>query len=217
MDAPGLVRLAAARVVALYLLSLLATAGADLAWRPPDLLRLAAHALTLGFAVGLGSLLPDALSAVGAAGLRTRARLLAFLFLPLPGLVALAAAVATPRLAAPAASALAFLQVAVLLFAEALAIEILALWGAFVLTLLAALAGGLPALVGLTGFLALAAAFFGLDHVLRRLAVGHAFRPRGPSCWRTPCGLSGPLLPSAPRRSLLPARARPSATAGRSP
>jgi hypothetical protein len=158
-------------MVALYFLSLLATAGADLAWRPPDVLRLAGHAVTLGLAVGLGSLLPDALSAVGAAGLRRRTRWLAFLFLPLPGLLALAVAVAAPRLAAQAASALAVLQVAVLLFAEALAIEVVALWGALVLTLLAALAGGLPALVGLTGFLALAAVFLGLDHVSRRLAA----------------------------------------------
>lgn len=171
MAAPGLVRLAVARMVALYLLSLLATAGADLAWRPPDVLRLAAHAVTLGLAVGLGSLLPDALSAVGAAGLRARGRWLAFLFLPLPGLLALAVAVAAPRLAAQAGSALALLQVAVLLFGEALAIEILALWGALVLTLLAALAGRLPALVGLTGFLVLAAVFFSLDHVSRRLAA----------------------------------------------
>jgi len=171
MEAPGLARLAAARTVTLYLLSFLAAAGADLAWRPPDLLRLAAHAATLGLAVGLGSLLPDALSAVGAAGLRARARLLAFLFLPLPALLALAVAVAAPHRAAEAASALALLQVAVLLFAEALALEVLALWGAFVLTLLAALAGGLPALVGLTAFLVLVAAFFSLDHVLRRLAA----------------------------------------------
>jgi hypothetical protein len=61
--------------------------------------------------------------------------------------------------------------VAVLLAAEALVVELLALWGALVLALLAALRGGLPALVGLTGFVALAAAFFGLDHVLRRLSA----------------------------------------------
>ena len=171
MEAAGLARLAAARTVSLYLLSLLAAAGADLAWRPPNLPRLAALAVALGLAVGLGSLVPDALSAVGAAGLRARARLLALLFLPLPALLALAMAVAAPDLAAQAASALALLQVAVLLCAEALALEVLALWGAFVLTLLAAPAGGLPALVGLTGFLALAGAFFGLDHVTRRLVA----------------------------------------------
>jgi hypothetical protein len=171
MESRGLVRLAAARVVALYLLSLLAVASADLAWRSPSLLRLAGHAAALGLAAGLGSLLPDALSAVGAGGLRLRARLLAFLFLPLPGLLAFTVALAAPRLAEQAVAALSLLQVAVLLFGEALGIEPLALWGALVLTLLAAVAGGLPAAAGLTGFLVLAAAFFSLDHVVRRLAA----------------------------------------------
>ncbi len=171
MDPLGVTRLAAARLVALYLLSLLAAAGADLAWRPPSLPRLAAHAAGLGLAVGLGSLVPDALSATGTAALRARARLVALLFFPLPGLLALAVAVATPRLAGQAAAALALLQVAVLVVAEALALEVLVLWGALALTLIAALAGGLPALVGLTGSLVLAALFFSLDHVLRRLAA----------------------------------------------
>ena len=171
MDARGVTRVVAARMAALYLLSLLAAAGADLAWRPPSIRRLAAHAVGLGFAVGLGSLLPDALSGTASASLRARIRLAALVFLPLPGLVALAVAVAAPRLAGEAASALALLQVAVLLLADALALELLVLWGALVLTLLAALAGGLPAVVGLTGFLVLAAAFFALDHVLRRLAA----------------------------------------------
>jgi hypothetical protein len=171
MDAHGVARLAAARLAALYLLSLLAAASADLAWHPPGVRRLAAHAAGLGLAVGLGSLLPDAFSAVGAASLRVRARLASFLLVPLPGLVALAVAVAAPRLAGQAASALALLQLALLLVAEALGVEVLALWGAFVLTLLAALAGGLPSLVGLTGFLVLAAVFFALDHVLRRLGA----------------------------------------------
>src|SRR5512139_2706809 len=179
MDAPGSARLAAARMAALYLLSLLAVAGADLAWRPPDVLRLAAYAAMLGLAVGIGGLLPDALSAVGAAAFRARARLLAFLFLPLPGLLALAVAVAAPPLTPQAASALGLLQVAVLAVGEALALEVLALWGALVLTLLAALAGGLPALVGLTGFLTLLAVFFGLDHALRRSAAWPGVRPSG--------------------------------------
>ena len=170
MDA-RVARLAAARLLALYLLSLLAAAGADLAWHAPSVRRLAAHAVALGLAVALGSLLPDALSATGAASLRVRARLVALLTLPLPGLLALAVAVAAPRLAGQAASALALLQVAVLLVAEALALEVLALWGALVLTLLAALAGGLPALVGLTGLLVLTAVFLALDNVLRRLAA----------------------------------------------
>ena len=170
MDA-GIARLAAARIVALYLLSLLAAAGADLAWRPPDVVRLAAHALTLGLAAGLGSWLPDSLSALGAARARARARQLALLFLPLPGLLSLAVVAAAPQLAPRAVSALVFLQAAVLLLGEALGIDTLALWGALVLTLLAALAGGVPALVGLTGFLGLTAAFLSLDYAARRLAA----------------------------------------------
>ena len=169
MSDPGLSRLLTARLVALYLLSLLAVAGADLAWRPPSLLRLAGQAVGLGVALVLGGLLADALSAVGAAGARRRARLLAFLFVPPPTLFALAAALAAPRLAPEAVSALTLLQGAVLLLGEALGLELLALWGAFVLSLVAAAAGGLPAAAGLPGFLALAGAFLALDHVPRRL------------------------------------------------
>jgi hypothetical protein len=213
MEAGGLARLAAARTVALYLLSLLAAAGADLAWRSPDPRRLAAHAAGLGIAVGLGTLLPDALSAVGAAALRARARLLAFLFLPLPALLALAVAVAVPQRAPDAATVLALLQVAVVLVAEALALEVLALWGAFVLTLLAALAGGLPAFVGLTGYLALAGIFLGLDHVPRRLAAwpgvpAPALRlvlrdaARAVAVPVVLLGLALLLLPAAPRAAL---------------
>lgn len=220
MEARGLARLAAARTVALYLLSLLAAAGADLAWRAPDLLRLAAHAAALGLAVGLGTLLPDALSAVGAASLRARARFLAFLFLPLPTLLALAVAVAVPQRTAEAASALALLQVAVLLVAEALALEVLALWGAFGLTLLAALAGGLPALVGLTGFLALAGFFLGLDHVPRRLAAWPGAPAPAPSLVLRDAGravaipvvllvLALLVLPASPRAALGDASSAP--------
>jgi len=202
MDTRGVTRLAAARLAALYLLSLLAAAGADLAGHPPGVRRLASHAVGLGLAAALGSLLPDALSAVGAASLRVRARLAALLFLPLPGLVALAVAVAAPRLAGQAASALALLQTAVLVVAEALGVEVLVLWGAFVLTLLAALAGGLPALAGLTGFLVLAAVFFALDHVLRRVGAWRARgRRRCASWWRTPSSPWPRPPPCSPRRS----------------
>jgi hypothetical protein len=169
MGGPALARLVAARLVALHLLSFLAAAGADLAWRPPDLWRLTGYSIALGLALCLGSLLPQALSALGAAALRRRARLLAFLFLPLPGLLALAVALAEPRLAPSAAHALTLLQVVVLLLADVLGVEVLALWGGLVLSLVAAGAGGLPAVVGLGGFLVLAAIFLSLDHVVRRL------------------------------------------------
>jgi hypothetical protein len=171
MRTSGLERLNAARTVCLYLLSLLAAGGADLARRAPDPGRLAAHAAALGLAAGLGALLPDALSAVGAAGLRARARLAAFLFLPLPGLLALGAALASPPLAAQAVSALAFLQVLVVLLGEVLGVELLALGGALLLTILAAAGGGLPAAAGLCGFLVLAGVFFSLDHAVKRLSA----------------------------------------------
>jgi hypothetical protein len=211
VDAPGFARLATARLVALYLLSLLATAGAQLAWGSPGPARLAAHAVALGLAVALGRLLPDALSVVGTAAVRTRARLLAFFFLPPPGLLALAVALFEPRLAEPAVSALAALQVAVLLFGEALGIELLAVWGALLLTILAAVAGGWPAAVGLGGFLLLAGFFFALDGVLERLAdwprvPAPALRPVLADALRT---LAPPVVLLLLALPLLPAPAAP--------
>ena len=169
MDAPGTARLLAARLLALYLLSLVAVAGADLAWRPPSLGRLTGHAVALGLAVLLGGFVSDASSGLAAAGPRRRARLIALLCLPAPGLFGLVAALAAPVLAANVVAGLTLLQVAVLLVAEALSLELVALWGALVLTILAAAGGGLPALVSLPGFVLLAAIFFPLDHVTRRL------------------------------------------------
>ena len=171
MDAPGTAQLAAARLAALYLLSLLAVAGADLAWRAPSLARLAGHALGLCLALLLGGPLKDASSAWTAAGSRRRARWIAFLFLPLPGVFALVAVLAAPVLAAKAATGLASLQLILLLIADALALELVAVWGALALTILAAVGGGLPAVVSLPGFLLLASVFFSLDYVTKRLAA----------------------------------------------
>ena len=120
MDAPGSARLAAARVAALYLLSLVAVAGADLAWRPPSLARLFGHALGLSLALLLGGLLRDASSAWAAAAPRRRVRWISFLFLPLPGVFALVAALAAPVLAPRAAAGLALLQLVMLVIADAL-------------------------------------------------------------------------------------------------
>jgi hypothetical protein len=171
MDAPGTARLAAARLLALYLLSLVAVAGADLAWRPPSLARLAGHAVALGLVPLLGGFLSSATSALGAAASRRRVRLIALLCLPLPGLLGLVATLAAPVLADRAVAGLTLLQVAVLLAAEALSLELVALWGALVLTILAAAGGGLPAVVSLPGFVLLASIFFSLDHVTRRLVA----------------------------------------------
>ncbi len=160
-----------ARHLALYLISLLAVSNADLAWREPSPLRLAGQAAALALTQALGTLLADVLSGLGAAAARRRARGVAFAVFPLPGLFALAAALAAPHLAAQAVSALALLQAAVLLLGEALGVEILVLWGALLLGVVAAMAGGPPAAVGLAGFLAASGAFFSLDHAARRLAA----------------------------------------------
>jgi hypothetical protein len=162
--------LASGRVSALYLVSLLATASAEVAWRGARPLHLAVHAVGLGVALLLGALLAEALSAVGTAALRRRARLIAYLLVPLPTVFVLAVAWSAPLLAGEAASALALLQVALLLLSEAFGLELLALWGALVLSLVAAAVGGPPAVIGLAGFLALAGLFFSLDHTLKRLA-----------------------------------------------
>jgi len=177
MESPGLATLSAARLIALFLVSLVAASSADLAWSAPGVPRLLARAGTLGLALFLGRLLPDALSAVGAAGVRRRARLLAFVLVPLPSLLALAVAMAAPPLAARAASALALLQVTVLLLSEALGLELLALWSAFMLVLVAALGGGAPGAIALTGFLALTGVFFSLDHVIGRLTAWPSVPP----------------------------------------
>jgi hypothetical protein len=164
-------RLAGARLAALYLLSLVAVAGADLAWRPPSLARLAGYALGLSFVMVLGAALRDASSAWAAATQRRRARFFAFLLLPLPGFCALVAGLAAPALAERAAAGLAVLQLLVLVVCDALSLELVAVWGALVLTLLAAAGGGLAALVGLPAFLVLASLFFSLDHATKRLAA----------------------------------------------
>jgi len=169
MEARGTARLLAGRLLALYLLSLVAVAGADLAWRSPSLGRLTGYALALGLAVLLGGFVSDASSALGAAGPRRRARLIALVCLPVPGFFGLVAALAAPVLAGKAATGLALLQVAVLLASEALSLELVALWGALVLTILAAAGGGLPALVSLPGFVLLASIFFSFDYVTMRL------------------------------------------------
>jgi hypothetical protein len=168
-DASGTERLAAARLLALYLLSLVAMAGADLAWRPPSLGRLVAYAVAAGLALLLGGMLSGASSAFAAGGTRRRARVIALCCLPVPGCFGLLAALAAPALAAKAVAGLALLQLAVLLTAEALSLELVALWGALVLTILAAAGGGLPAVASLPGFVLLVGLFFSLDHVTRRL------------------------------------------------
>jgi hypothetical protein len=171
MSDPGASSLAVARLVALYLLSLLAVASADLAWGPPNPLRIAADAVLPGLALVLGSFLTEALSAVGSAGVRRRVRVFALVLLPLPTLLASLVAWGVPAVGADVTSHLAVFQIAVLLLAEALDLEPLVLWGALMLAIVAAAGGGLPGPVALTSLLALAGVFFALDHALTRLVL----------------------------------------------
>ncbi len=161
--------LRAARQVALYLLSLLAVASAEIAWLGARPQRLLAHAAALGFTLLLGDFLADALSGLGAAGWRKRARLLALVTFGWLGFLALMAGVADPVLAARAAEACALLQAAALLLAEVLGLHLAALGTALVLVILAGLAGGAPAAVAVTGFLATVSFFLAFDHALRKL------------------------------------------------
>ena len=161
--------LRAARQLALYLLSLLAVASAEIAWHGARPLRLLAHAAALGVTLLLGDLLADALSGLAAAGWRKRARLVALVGFAWLGFLALMAAVADPLLAARAAEACALLQSAALLLAEVLGLHIAALWTALVLVILAGLAGGAPAAVAVTGFLATIGFYLAFDHALRKL------------------------------------------------
>jgi hypothetical protein len=161
--------LRAARQVALYLLSLLAVASAEIAWLGARPLRLLAHAAALGFMLLLGDFLADALSGLGAAGGRKRARLLALVAFGWLGFLALMAGVADPVLAARAAEACALLQSAALLLSEVLGLQLAALGTALVLVILAGLAGGAPAAVAVTGFLTTVSFFLGFDHALRKL------------------------------------------------
>lgn len=161
--------LRAARQLSLYLLSLLAVASAEIAWLGARPLRLLAHAAALGFTLLLGDFLADALSGLGAAGWRKRARLVALVSFGWLGFLAVMAAIADPLLAARAAEACALLQAAALLLAEVLGLHLAVLGTALILVILAGLAGGAPAAVAVTGFLVTVSFFLAFDHTLRRL------------------------------------------------
>lgn len=161
--------LRAARQAALYVLSLLSVASAEIAWFGARPLRLLTHAAALGFMLLLGDLLADALSGLGAASGRKRSRLLALMAFGWLGFLAVLAAVADPLLAARAAEVGALLQAAALLLAEVLGLQLAVLGTALVLVILAGLAGGPAAAVAVTGFLAALSFFLAFDHALRKL------------------------------------------------
>jgi hypothetical protein len=161
--------LRAARQAALYVLSLLSVASAEIAWFGARPLRLLTHAAALGFMLLLGDLLADALSGLGAASGRKRSRLLALMAFGWLGFLAVMAAVADPLLAARAAEAGALLQAAALLLAEVLGLHLAVMGTALALVILAGLAGGPPAAVAVTGFLAALSFFLAFDHAMRKL------------------------------------------------
>jgi hypothetical protein len=166
-----------ARQATLYLLSLASIAGAEIAWRQAGPLRVAALAGLVAGAMLLGAVLADALSGTIAAGVRRQARLVLYGLVPIVGLLSLATGLAGATLAARGAEVLGLLLLATLLLGEPLRLELLAVWGTLLLTLLAALGGGPPALIGLPAWLALAGLFFAFDHAARTLAAWPAARP----------------------------------------
>jgi hypothetical protein len=178
MDDAGREALATARLATLYVLSLLTAASAAVAWGRADPLHLALLAGGLALAVLLGTFLAGALSAVGSASLRRRARLLALVLVPVPSLMGVAVAFSAPRLAGGVTSTFVLVQIALVLISEAFGLELLVLWGSLVLALVAVAGGRIHGAVGLTGFLALVGIYLALDHVLRRLALWpHAAAP----------------------------------------
>jgi hypothetical protein len=178
IDDAGRNDLAVARLATLYVLSLLPAATAVVAWGGAGPLRLALLAGGLALAVLLGTFLAGALSAVGSASLRRRARMLALVLVPVPSVLAVAVVFSVPRLAAGVASNLVLLQIVLVLMGEAFGLEILVLWGSLVLAVVAVPGGRIHGGIALTGFLALLGVYLALDHVLRRLALWpHAAAP----------------------------------------
>jgi hypothetical protein len=169
--------LALARDLSLYLLSLLALASAGIAWSRATPLLLVGYVVALAGALVLGQLLADALSGVGAAGWRKRARLFALSGFVLTAFVTLLGSLASPDFAAQATDTYAFLQPLALLLGEFLGLQVAALVGALVLVVLAGFAGGATAEVAVTGFVGLLAFFLTFDHGVRRLLARPAHAP----------------------------------------
>jgi hypothetical protein len=168
--------LLAARALALYVLSLGAAASATLAWRAgpsSSLPRLVALAAGLAAAAAFGDGLSGRLLAILERRTLSRLRFavgaahacLGF------GALLLVLGTADPRMLATAASLFTALQVAAVLLADVLGGHVTALSNAFVLTVLAALAGGTEAGVAVTAYLGAFVYFVTFDHFVRRLAA----------------------------------------------
>jgi Domain of unknown function (DUF4129) len=174
----GILRILAARSVALYALSLHAAASALMAWRAGDagMLALAAAVLALALIIG------ESFGGVVDAGLEgtSRLRLRVTVAAGYAGLVVLAltAAVGTgePRLLGQEALTFTVLQAAFLLLADLGRTHLGPVANALVLVVLASLRGGVVAAVAVVGGVALLGFFLALDHAARVLQAYPAGR-----------------------------------------
>jgi hypothetical protein len=163
--------LLAARSVALYAFSLLAVAGALLAWAPGEAGLLAFAAAGLAAALVIG----EAAGGIFDAGVeRTgRLRLRVTTGAAYGGLVVLALTAAVgsgdPRVLRNVAVLFTLLQAALLLLVDLGRTHVAPVANALLLVVVAALHGGTIAAVSVTGALALLGAFLALDHAARVL------------------------------------------------
>jgi hypothetical protein len=142
-----------------------------MAWRPPGLARLIGEAAGLALTPALGVAVADALSAVGAARLRRRARLVAFALHAVLLMGALAAAAAGGELAAQAAHALALVQLVLFVLGDLLGLRPAVRANLLALVIVAGLAGGVPAAAATFGALLVLPFLFALDRVIAGLAI----------------------------------------------
>jgi hypothetical protein len=169
--------LLAARRLALYLFSLLAMAGSEIAWGQASPGRLLRDAGFLALALVLGEAVADALSGLGAAAWRRKARLAALALYSILAFVALGAGTAGGELAAAAVSAMGLLQLVLFVVADFLGLRPAVLANLLLLVLLTGLAGGLPASIAAVGTVGLLPFYLALDRLASRLGALPSARP----------------------------------------
>jgi len=157
------------RQLALYGVSIVAVAAAEIAWGNAGPAGLAGHALLLALAAILGDLVEDALSGVATTVWRWRARVVGLGTATLAAFFVLLLALSNAHLAARAAHGCALVQSVLLIVAGLLGLHLAVLLNALVLVILAVLPGGLPAALAVILFLPALGFFFAFDHAARRL------------------------------------------------
>jgi hypothetical protein len=161
--------LLAARDVTLYLLSLLAVAGAQIAWLPMGAGALFSQALLLAFASFFGKLLAEVVSGAWTSASRRRNRLIFLAGYGVLACIALAVALGGGEIVARETQAFGLLHSFLLLLAPLVGLDEAVFANALLLVVLTALRGGTPAAVSSTGFAGLAGFFLAFDHASRRL------------------------------------------------